>query len=99
MKVYLRVFINYKQNNWARLVLIAEFAYNNAKHASIEYMPFEPNCKYHSYVSYEEDINPYSKSKAADELTKKLKYLMAVCRENLQHTQELQKRAHNKLRF
>ena len=34
--------------------------------------------------------------KAADELTKQLSNLMAVYRENLQHVQELQKRAYNK---
>lgn len=31
MEVYLQVFVNCKQNNWARFLPIAEFAYNNAK--------------------------------------------------------------------
>ena len=34
MEAYLRAFVNYKQNNWARLLPMVEFAYNNAKHAS-----------------------------------------------------------------
>ena len=75
---------------------MAEFAYNNAKHASTGYTPFELNCGYHPRVSYEEDVDPRSRSKAADELTEELRTLMAACRENLQHAQELQKRAHNK---
>ena len=75
---------------------MAKFAYNNAKHASTEYTPFELNCGYHPRVSYEEDVNPRSKFKAAKELTKELRNLMAVCRENLQHAQELQKRAYDK---
>ena len=75
---------------------MAEFAYNNAKHASMGYTPFELNCGYHPRVSYEEDVDPRSRSKAADELTEELRTLMAACRENLQHAQELQKRAHDK---
>ena len=75
---------------------MAEFAYNNAKHASTGYTPFELNCGYHLRVSYKEDVDPRSRSKAADELTEELRTLMAACRENLQHAQELQKRAHDK---
>ena len=75
---------------------MVEFAYNNAKHASTGYTPFELNCGYHPCVSYEEDVDPCSRSKAADELTEELRNLMAACRENLQHAQKLQKRAHDK---
>ena len=75
---------------------MAEFAYNNAKYASMTYTFFELNYGYHLCVSYEEDVDPYSRSKAADELIKKLRNLMAACRENLQHAQELQKRAYDK---
>ena len=83
MEAYLRAFVNYKQDNWARLLPMAEFAYNNAEHASMGYTPFKLNCRYHSRVSYKEDVNPRSRSKAADELTKKLSNLMAVCKKNL----------------
>ena len=75
---------------------MAEFAYNNARNASTDYMPFELNCGYHPWVSYKEDVDPCSQSKSADELSAELKKLMIVCRENLHHVQELQKRAHNK---
>ena len=85
MEAYLRAFVNYEQDNWARLLPMAEFAYNNAKHASTGYTPFELNCGYHPRVSYEEDVDPRSRSKAADELTEELRNLMAVCRKNLQH--------------
>ena len=75
---------------------MAEFAYNNAKYTSMGYTPFKLNCGYHPRISYKEDVNPRSRSKAADELTKKLRNLIATYKENLQHAQELQKRAHNK---
>ena len=96
MKAYLRAFVNFEQNDWARLLPMAEFAYNNTKNASIRHMPFELNCGYHPWVLYEEDIDPRSKSKSADELSAELRELMTVCRENLHHAQELQKRAHDK---
>ena len=75
---------------------MAEFAYNNAKNASTGYTPFELNCGYHPRISYKKDIDPCSKSKSADYLASDLKELMAVCRENLQHAQDLQKQAHNR---
>ena len=75
---------------------MAEFAYNNAKNASTGHTPFELNCGYHPRVSFEEDTDPRSRSKSADELSAELRDLMTVCRENLHHAQELQKRAHDK---
>ena len=45
---------------------------------------------------YEDNVDPRSKSKSADDLSAELRELMIVCRENLHHAQELQKRAHDK---
>ena len=96
MEAYLRAFVNFEQYNWARLLSMTKFAYNNAKNASTGHTPFELNCGYHPCVSYKEDIDLCSKSKSADELSNELRELMTICQENLQHAQELQKRAHNK---
>ena len=51
---------------------MAKFAYNNAKNASIGHTLFELNCGYHPYVSFEEDTDPRSQSKTADELLAEL---------------------------
>ena len=75
---------------------MAEFAYNNTKNASTGHIPFELNCGYYSYVSYEEDINLYSRLKLAENFLTKLQKLILVYYENLQHTQELQKQAYDK---
>ena len=96
MEVYLRAFVNFEQNDWAKLLPMAEFAYNNAKNASTSHTLFKLNCGFHPQMSYEEDIDPRSQSKSANELSEELRQLMIVCRENLHHAQELQKRAHNK---
>ena len=68
---------------------MAEFAYNNAKNASTGHTPFELNCGFHPRMSYEEDVDPRSQSKSADELSAELRELMIVCRENIHHAQEL----------
>ncbi len=96
MEAYLQAFVNFEQNDWAKFLPMAEFAYNNVKNASIDHMPFELNCGFHPRVSYKEDVDPRSQSKSADELATELRELMAVCIENLQHIQKLQKRYHNK---
>ena len=96
MEAYLRVFVNFEQNDWAKLLPMAEFAYNNAKNTSTDHTLFELNCGYHPQMSYEEDVDPRSQSKSADKLSAEPRELIIVCQKNLHHTQELQKRAHDK---
>ena len=68
MKAYLQAFMNFERNNWARLLLMAEFVYNNVKNLSNGHTPFELNCSYHFCVFFEENTNPCSQLKSADEL-------------------------------
>ena len=96
MEAYLQAFVNFEQNNWARLLPMMEFIYNNAKNASTGHTSFELNCGYYPRVFYKEDLDPRSKSKIAKELSSKLQNLMAICQQNLHYAQELQKQAHNK---
>ena len=96
MEVYLRAFVNWEQNDWARLLPMAEFAFNNFKNASTGHTPFELNCGYHPCMLYKEEVDPRSQSKSADKLVENLKELIIICRENLYQAQELQKRAYNK---
>ena len=57
---------------------MAEFASNNVKNASTGYTPFKLNCGYHPRVSFEEDVDPRSRSCSADELAEELKDLIEV---------------------
>ena len=97
MEAYLRAFVNFEQNDWARLLLMAKFAYNNAKNASTGFTPFELNCRYHLWVFYKGDLDPRSKSRTAEKLSSELRELMIVCQQNLHHAQELQKRGYDKV--
>ena len=60
IEAFLRVFVSFKQNDWARLLPMVEFAYNNAKNASTGHTPFELNCGYQPRMSYKEDVDPRS---------------------------------------
>ena len=95
MEAYLRAFVNFEQNDWARLLPMAEFAYNNAKNTSIGHTHFELNYGYHPRISYKEKVDPCFKLKSAAKLLTELRKLIFVCRENLHHAQKLQKQAHN----
>ena len=89
IEAYLQAFVNFEENNWARLLPMAEFAYNNAKNASIGHTPFELNCGYHFCISFKENTDLHSWSKTADELLTELQELMIICQKNLYHAQEL----------
>ena len=85
METNLQAFINFEQNDWGKLLPMAEFAYNNAKNASPGHTPFEFNCGYHPRMLYKDNINPRSTSKSADNLSIKLRKLMMVYRGNLHY--------------
>ena len=96
IKAYLQAFINFEQNDQARILLIIKFAYNNAKNASTSHTPFEFNYGYHFWVLYKKKVDSYSKSKSVDKRLAELRELMVVCQENLHYAQELQKQAYTR---
>jgi hypothetical protein len=51
LEQYLRIYCNYQQDNWADLLPIAEFAYNNAPNATTGISPFFANKGYHLNIS------------------------------------------------
>ena len=59
-KAYLQAFVNFEQNNWAKLLPMAEFAYNNTKNTKTGYTPFELNFGYYFCIFFEENNNPCS---------------------------------------
>ena len=75
MKAYFRVLVQYKQDNWAKFLLIAEFTYNNVKNTSMTYTLFELNFEYYSCIFYKKNVDYCSMSKAVDELPKNLEIL------------------------
>jgi hypothetical protein len=60
MEHYLRAFCNYRQDNWVELLPLAEFAYNNAIHASTTMTPFWANYHYHPVMQFKAPMEPPS---------------------------------------
>ncbi len=83
MEVYFRAFVNGKQNNWAKLLSIANYAYNNTKNTSISHTPFKLNCNYHTKILFEDKANPHLRSCSTNKLAKKLRELIEIYYQNL----------------
>ena len=79
IKANLGAFVNFKQNDWAKFLSMAKFAYHNPKNATTGHTLFELNCGYHPRIFYKKNVNSYSKSKLANELSAELRKLMTVC--------------------
>jgi hypothetical protein len=43
MEQYLHAYVDYMQGNWVELLPLAQFAYNNSKHAATSISPFRAN--------------------------------------------------------
>jgi len=50
LEQYLRMYCNYQQTNWAHLLSLAKFAYNNAPSATTGVSPFYANKGYHPHL-------------------------------------------------
>ena len=96
MEAYLRAFVNFEQNKWARFPPMAEFTYNNAKNTSTGHTLFKLNYGSHLHVSFKKNTNFCSWLRTADKLSAELNRLMIVCKKNLHLAQKLQKQAYNK---
>ena len=51
LEQYLRIYCNYQQDNWSRLLPLAEFAYNNAPNVTTGVSPFFANKGYNPAIS------------------------------------------------
>ena len=85
MEAYFRAFVNWEQDNWARLLPIVEFPYNNAKNASTYHTLFKLNHCFHPRISFEEDVDPRLRSRSTNKLAEELRELMKVYCQNLIH--------------
>ena len=55
LEQYLRIYCNYEQDNWSKLLPFAEFAYNNAPHTSTGVSPFFATRGYDPIITVHSD--------------------------------------------
>ncbi len=83
IETYFKTFINWEQDDWAKLLLMAKFTYNNIKNASTDHIPFKLNYSYYPRIFFEEDVDPCSRSCSTNKLAEELRELIKVCYQNL----------------
>ena len=96
LEQYLRCFINYQQDNWLHYLPLAEFSYNNSKHASTGISPFFALTAQHPRWSFDtpgSSINP-----SAEERLDQLQSVQAVLHQHLLEAQANQKKAADRYR-
>jgi len=97
LEQYLRVFCNYQQDDWWKLLLLAECAYNNAQSASTKVSPFFANYGYHPRSNTKVTItNTSSTNPTAEAYAENLKQIHSRLTEDLKAAQEAQKRYYNR---
>ena len=86
LEQYLRIYSNYQQDNWLKLLPLAEFLYNNAPSATTGVSPFFANKGYHPNITVypERDLS----SARAREYSIDLDSLHQFLREEMAHAQE-----------
>jgi len=57
LEQYLRAYCNYQQDNWSKLLPLAEFAYNNAPSETTGVSPFFTNKGYHPNLAIHSEWN------------------------------------------
>jgi len=87
---YLRIYCNYQQDDWSNLLSLAEFSYNNARHASIDCSPFYANYGYNPQFNV--DLRQFAKYPvpAAKEMAERLKNTHEDLTELIKMTQNQQ---------
>jgi len=90
LEQYLRMFINYRQEQWPKWLGTAEFAYNNKVHSSTQTMPFKANYRQDPRMGFEG--RKKGKYKRAEKFVTKMKEIQEEAKAALGKVQEEMKR-------
>src|SRR5258708_4750032 len=86
LEQYLRVYTNYQQDDWATLLPMAEFAYNNAMNATTGVSPFFTNKGYHPEFTADPQVE--TSSAEAQAFVVDLECVQVELKENIAQAQE-----------
>lgn len=91
LEQYLRIYCNYDQDNWASILHLAEFAYNNAQNTSTQVSPFFANYGYHPNVRILTDPQPPSQTTSGGALISRIHNVQEELQKELQYAQDTYK--------
>ncbi len=93
LETYLRIFCNQRKENWADLLHLAEYAWNNHHHTSLGTTPFYANYGFHPTMT--------DRASIGQDLPKRIERLVEHrehIRQHLARSQEIQKAAYDRWR-
>ncbi|KAJ6259180.1 hypothetical protein Dda_6078 [Drechslerella dactyloides] len=91
VEIYLRSFLNYAQNNWTKLLPMAELTYNSSKHSVTNYTPYEalrgwnPRTTQPALLTKEEIPSAKEHSESMNKLHEHLKNDLDFAAETMSH--------------
>jgi len=94
LEQYLRVFINYRQEQWSDWLGMAEFMYNNKIHAATKILPFKANYGQDLRIGFEGRRK--GKYKVVGRFLERMKKIQEEAKAVLEKTQEEMKKFANK---
>ena len=71
LEQYLRMYVNHRQNNWAKWLATAEFAFNNQMHTATKMSLFQVNYGRELRIGF--NIRKKEKNEKAEEFVKEMK--------------------------
>ena len=84
------MYVNYRQNNWAEWLAMAEFTFNNKVHTATKSSPFQVNYRRELRIGF--DIRKKRKNEKAEEFVREMKKRHEKARAALVRSQEEMKR-------
>ena len=90
LEQYLKMYINYRQNNWSEWLAVAEFVFNNKVHTATKMLPFQANYGREPRMGF--DIRKKGKNVKAEEFARKMKERHKEARVALVKSQEEMKK-------
>lgn len=75
---------------------MAKFACNNFKHSSTKLTTLELKCSFHSWLIYENKLDPRLESRKAEIAAKELTNLLSMFKNNQKESREAKSHYHNK---
>ena len=95
VEVFLRHYINYRQDNWTKWLATAEFQYNDKEHAATEHSLFYVNYGRHPWKG---NLTVEMELPSLEKLLKKMEITRKEARIAIERTKDMMKRQYDKRR-
>jgi len=95
VEVFLKHYINYRQDDWTKWLATAKFQYNNKEHAATKYTPFYMNYERHLWKG---NLTAEIEIPSWKELLKKMEITREEARIAMERTKDIMKRQYDKRR-